>query len=80
MCFAYNEKWKKTIEGIEQLNQERIKTLREKENYKYLGKFEVEMKETDRKITGQILKPQSILQHSITIVDYLMTKTKWSIS
>ena len=42
MCHANNEKWKKTMEGIELPNQENIRILGEKENYKYLGIFKVD--------------------------------------
>ena len=38
MCHANNEKWKRQIiEGIELPNQDKIKTLQEKETYKCLG-------------------------------------------
>ena len=53
---ANNEKWKKKgTEGIEIPNQERIRTLGEKETYKYLGILEMdtikqeEMKEKHKK-------------------------------
>ena len=55
MCRAYNEKWKMTTGEIERPNQERIGTLRKKENDKYLRILEVdiikqvEMKEKIRK-------------------------------
>ena len=48
MYNAYNEKWKKSIdETIELLNQERIRTLGEKENHKHL-----EILEVDRNLKG----------------------------
>ena len=56
ICHAHNEEWeRKTTEGIELANQERISILREKENYKYFEKQEIdiikdiEMKEKIRK-------------------------------
>ena len=43
MYHTHNEKWKKKImEEIELLNQERIRTFGEKENYNYLGLLEVD--------------------------------------
>ena len=55
MYHADNEKWKKTTEVIELPNLQRIRTLGEKKNYKYLGILEadtikqVEMKEKVKK-------------------------------
>ena len=44
------EKKRETSEGIEQLNQESIRTLREKENNKYLGILEANtIKQTDKR-------------------------------
>ena len=62
-------------EGIEQPNQERIRTLEEKENYKYLGILEAntikqgEMKEKNKKRVHQtnmknFLKPSSAVEIS----------------
>ena len=43
MCDANNEKWKTTNDGRKELpNQEKIRTLGEKEAYKYLGKLEAD--------------------------------------
>ena len=43
MSHAYDEKWKReTMEEIELLNQERIRTLGEKKKYKYQGIFEAD--------------------------------------
>ena len=40
MCYVHNEKRKEQImEEIDLPNQERVRTLGEKENYKYLGIF-----------------------------------------
>ena len=58
---------RKMTEGIELLNEEKIRTLREKETYKYFGIIEMdtikhaEMKEIffkkdDLRITGKLLK------------------------
>ena len=42
MCHASNESGKRQMtEGIEQSNHEKIRTLGEKETYKYLGILEV---------------------------------------
>ena len=60
MRHASNEKWQ-TTDGMEPPNQDKIKTLGEKETYKYLGMLEadtikqVEMKEKIRKnISGEL--------------------------
>ena len=59
MCYAHKEKWQ-TTEKIEQPNQERIRTLGEKENYKYMETLklesikEAEMKEKNKKRVPQI--------------------------
>ena len=42
MCYANNEEWKKTAEGIELPNQEKIRTLGEEETYKWLRILEVD--------------------------------------
>ena len=43
MCHTHNEKRKSQItEGIELPNKERIRTFREKENYKYLELWEAD--------------------------------------
>ena len=45
MCHAANENWgkrRKKTKGIKQENQERIRTLGEKENYKYMGILEAD--------------------------------------
>ena len=36
-------------DGVELLNQETFKTLREKENYKYMGILEVDTKQVEMK-------------------------------
>ena len=53
MCHARHEKWKRHMtDGMELLNHDRIRTLEEKETYKYLGILEadtikqVQMKDT----------------------------------
>ena len=48
---------KETTEGIEMPNQERIRTLREKENYRYLGILEVTQSNK-----WNVLKPSSTVE------------------
>ena len=51
-CHTHNEKGKeKLAEGIERLNQGRIRTLKAKENYKYWGILEANIiKQADTKV------------------------------
>ena len=82
MCHANNEKQEKQItHGIELLNQERIRTLGEKKNYKYLGILEAntikqaEMKEKNNKKVSQTnektSRNQALLQETHQNVKHL---------
>ena len=63
MC---HDKWEKITEGIELSNQERIRTLGEKETYKYLGILEADtIKQVDMKDKPEnCLKPSSAAEVS----------------
>ena len=66
MCQASNENWQTTSDKMELPNQDKLRTLGEKETYKYLGILEadtikqVEMKEKIQK--EYLMKTRKLLE------------------
>ena len=83
MCHANNEKWHLT-DGIELLNQDKIRTLGEKETYKYLSILEadtikqVKMKEIIEK--EYLRRNKKLLETKLNTRNLIKGKNSWAVA